>query len=265
MTTTEPALTGLTDRTAIVTGGAGEIGRAIALELAASNLDVAIFDVDAAGARRTGKRIRKLGRQTVVRQVDVADEAAVVDAIDDVTTKLGTVSLLVNNAGVQIPALVVDTTIDDWDFQFDVNAKGTFLCTKHFANRLIEVDTPGTVVNVASQVGKLPPAKLPAYSASKAAVINFTKVAAQELAAHSIRVNAVCPGSIETDLLARWASDSTAGDESAFYDTLRSDVIPLGRIGRPKDVADLVTFLASDRSAFITGQSISVTGGETLL
>jgi NAD(P)-dependent dehydrogenase (short-subunit alcohol dehydrogenase family) len=248
---------------AVVTGGAGGIGEAIALELAGGGLDVAVFDVDGEGAADTAAAIREEGVAASVHGVDVADEAAVERGVEAAVERHGRIDVLVNAAGIQLRGPIAEYDADDWDRQFAVNARGTFLPSKHVARHLIERGDGGRIVNVASQVGKRPSTGIAAYSASKAAVISFTRTLALELADHDVGVNAVCPGKIGTGLLEEYAADQS-DDARTVYDRFAEE-IPRGRLGTPADVASLVAFLASEAADFVTGQAITVSGGETLV
>jgi len=247
---------------AVVTGASHGIGEAIALELARNGLDVAVFDIDAAAGEETTAAIRERGAAASVHEVDVADERAVECAVEAALDRHGRVDVLVNSAGIQLPGEIVDYDADDWDRQFAVNTRGSFLPSKHVARRLIERGDGGRIVNVASQVGKRPSPGIAAYSASKAAVIAFTRALAEELADHDVTVNAVCPGKIETGLLEQWADRQSVPREELF-ERVAAEEIPRGRLGTPEDVAALVAFLASEAADFVTGQAVNVTGGET--
>jgi NAD(P)-dependent dehydrogenase (short-subunit alcohol dehydrogenase family) len=253
----------LVGEAAVVTGGAGGIGEGIALELAAGGLDVAVFDVDRGGAADTADAVREAGAAASVHEVDVADEADVEAGVAAAVDRHDGVDVLVNAAGIQLRGPVVEYDADDWDRQFAVNARGTFLPAKHVARHQVERGDGGRIVNVASQVGKRPSPGIAAYSASKAAVVSFTRTLALELADHGVGVNAVCPGKIETGLLEEYAADQP-GDPGAVYDRFAEE-IPRGRLGTPADVAALVAFLASEDADFVTGQAITVSGGETLV
>lgn len=260
--------TGLEGESAIVTGAASGIGAAIARRLADAGVDVALFDVDTDGIERTATAVRDRDQRATVHTVDVTDEDAIEHGVEAAVDAHDSVSVLVNNAGVQERDTVLDLERNAWDRQFAVNATGTYLCSRHVARHFVDTGTSGRIVNVASQAGQEPPAELSAYAASKAAVIAFTKSFAQEIGEYGVRVNAVCPGPAETpllmDLLEEVAAE-TDQDVAEIVASIEDEEIPLGRIADPQDIADPVVFLASDLSRHISGQALNVTGGQTIV
>ena len=246
-------------RTAMVTGAAGGIGRAIAVALAAGDHRVAILDVDEAGLSQTAASGQGEFRSY---RVDVTDAAAVADAVGQIASTWSVPSVVVNAAGISTMARLVDISEDDWDATMAVNAKGTFLVLKAVLPAMIS-QRAGSVINIASVAGIEGAELLSHYCASKFAVVGLTQAAAKEVAGFGIRVNAVCPGLIRTPMQDRevvWEAELSGGTP----DQIRQgyvDMTPIGRLGTPQDVARLVTFLASDCSDFITGQSIHVDGG----
>jgi len=240
----------LSGRVALVTGGGRGIGREIALELARAGADVAVNyhdDSDQAGA--TVADIEALGVRAMAVAADVGDAAAVHRMVADVTAAFGSLDILVNNAGVQTWTPFLDVTESEWDLVIRTNLKGCFLCTQTAARAM---SRGGVVVNIGSGCNKVPFPGLVAYTASKGGIEMLTKVAAVELAPRKIRVNCVAPGAVEIERT-RLEVPDYAGTWGA--------VTPLGRVGQPEDVARTVRFLASDDSAFITGQTIWVDGG----
>jgi NAD(P)-dependent dehydrogenase (short-subunit alcohol dehydrogenase family) len=246
-------------RTALVTGAAGGIGRAIAHALADGGHRVAILDVDEAGLSQTAAS--GSGEFRAYR-ADVTDAAAVASVANLVATTWSVPHVVVNAAGISTMAHLVDISEDDWDATMAVNAKGTFLVLKAVLPAMI-TQRGGSVINIASVAGIEGAELLSHYSASKFAVVGLTQAAAKEVAAFGVRVNAVCPGLIHTPMQDRevaWEAELSGGTP----DQIRQgyvDMTPIGRLGSPQDVARLVTFLASDYSDFITGQSIHVDGG----
>jgi NAD(P)-dependent dehydrogenase (short-subunit alcohol dehydrogenase family) len=245
-------------RTALVTGAAGGIGRAIARTLAESGHRVAILDVDEAGLSETAA----VGGEFQQHVTDVTDAAAVNRAVGLIRDSWSVPHAVVNAAGISTMALLADITEDDWDRTMAVNAKGTFLVMKAVLPHLIK-RRAGTVVNIASVAGIEGSELLSHYSASKFAVVGLTQAAAKEVARFGIRINAVCPGLIRTPMQDRevvWEAELTG----VTAEQIRQgyiDMTPMARIGTPQDVARLVSFLASDESDFITGQSLHVDGG----
>jgi meso-butanediol dehydrogenase / (S,S)-butanediol dehydrogenase / diacetyl reductase len=246
-------------RTALVTGAAGGIGRAIAGRLAADGHRVAIVDVDEAGLTATAADADGEVRPF---PADVTNAAAVEDVVAAVIESWDVPHVVVNAAGISTMALLVDVSEDDWDRHMAVNAKGTFLVMRAALRRMLS-RRAGTIINIASVAGIEGSDLLSHYSASKFAVVGLTQAAAKEVARHGIRVNAVCPGLIRTAMQDRevvWEAELTGTTPEQIRQGY-IDMTPMARIGTPQDVARLVGFLASDESDFITGQSIHVDGG----
>ncbi len=241
----------LTGKTALVTGAARGIGAAIATRLAEAGADVAVCDLKAEWLEETRAAIEAAGRRAFTYAVDVADSAAVDATVAAAFKDMGRLDILVNNAGITRDTLLMRMSDADWDAVLSVNLKGTFLFSRAVARPMMKQRT-GSIVNIASIIGLIGNAGQCNYAASKAGVIALTKSSAKELAARNIRVNAVAPGFIQskmTDVL----SDDVKGR--------MLDLIPLKRFGTPADVAEVVLFLAGDRSAYMTGQVLQVCGG----
>jgi NAD(P)-dependent dehydrogenase (short-subunit alcohol dehydrogenase family) len=237
----------LDGRRVLVTGAARGLGRAIAAALADLGAEVHGTARTAESARAVGKR---LGTDGIVLELsDVASFDALADRLD--------IDLLVNNAGVNAPAAALETTEADWDAVLDTNLRGTFFLTRAFARRWIAAGTRAAVVTVSSQAGTVAIEDRVAYGASKAGVDHVTKVLALEWARHGIRVNAVAPTFVRTELTA-----STLADHERAGVLLSR--IPLGRFGEPEDVAWPVAFLLSDAAGLITGHTLLVDGGYTI-
>lgn len=241
----------LEGKTALITGAARGIGQAIAVRLAEAGADVAGCDLQVDWLDETRARVEALGRRFEGYAMDVGNAEQVGAAVDQVHTDFGQIDVLVNNAGITKDGLLARMSEADWDAVLDINLKGTFLCTKAVGRHMMK-QRSGTIVNIASVIGLIGNAGQANYGASKAGVIAFTKSVAKELAGRNVRANAVAPGFIET----------------AMTDALKEEVqqamlnlIPLKTFGQPRDVADVVLFLASDLSGYVTGQVISVCGG----
>ncbi|QRP49447.1 SDR family NAD(P)-dependent oxidoreductase [Amycolatopsis sp. FDAARGOS 1241] len=242
---------------ALVTGGGRGIGQAIVARLAAEDAEVVVADVDAVRAKSVVESLRDKGFTAEVRTLDVADPASF-DAVGE------GLDVVVANAGIQTFAPASELTVADWDRVLDVNARGTML-TLQLAARCLRGG--GAAVTVASIQALLPNALSADYAASKAAVLSLTKSFAAELAPRGIRVNAVAPGRIDTPL-SDFGSDQVGritGQDAAEALERRLSTNPLGRIGRPEEVAAAVAFLASDDASYITGECVNVCGGDVML
>lgn len=250
---------GLQGRRAIVTGAAHGIGRSIAARLLAEGCDVGIFDLDLAAAQGTAQALGKDGGKVVVASGDVSSSADVAEGIGALTAALGPIDILVNNAGICKVGKLLETTEAEWKATFGINVDGMFHVTRQVAPSMVERRS-GTIVNIASWMGKSGVAAYGAYCASKFAVVSLTQSLALEIGEYGIRVNAVAPGLIvdtkmrdESEIQRAAAGLPTAKD--------RAKAIPLRRAGLPSDIAKAVAFLASDQADYITGETISVTGG----
>lgn len=254
---------GLHGKVIAVTGAGGGIGRAICIELAHQGAFVASLDSDRKEAARTASMVAELGSRSLGLKLDVLSEGQIEDAIHTINKELGGIYGLVNNAGVLTLSPMIELTQKDWDLVMDVNAKGVFLCSKLFAKDMIRRRTAGVVINISSIAGKVPLEDQVHYCASKAAVIAITKVSALELSRHNIRVNAVCPGAVETkmfDQVIKYTSKATGKKQDEILSEILASV-GIGRLVKPEEVAKVVTFLCSDDAAAITGQAINVDGG----
>lgn len=249
----------LEGRTALVTGGGGGIGRAIALRLAREGCDVGVFDRSEAGALETCDLIRREGRKAAAATGDVAIREDVVQGAARLVRDLGPVHILVNNAGILRTAKFLDTTDKEWRDTFGVNLDGVFFFCQAILPGMLE-RRAGSIVNMASWTGKKGVPNHAAYSASKFAVIGLTQSLAGEMAEHGIRVNAVCPGII-VDTQMRADAEALNRAQGLPDVETRAKTVPLRRAGYPDDVASVVAFLASDQADYMTGQAINVTGG----
>jgi len=239
-----------TDRVALVTGASRGIGRAIALELARRGADLALLATRREALEAVATKVEGMGRRTLVLVADVRDMAQMQAAFSAIRAKFGRLDILVNSAGINQRKKLDAITEEGWDLTLDTNLKGTFLCCKLAAEIMIP-QRRGWIVNISSVMGRMGGTSLD-YSASKAGVIGLTKSLARALAPHNILVNVVAPGPIETDQA-----------KALPPDRLKQlvDATPLGRIGKPEEVARVVAFLASDDASFITGATIDVNGG----
>ncbi|MEK4406851.1 3-oxoacyl-[acyl-carrier-protein] reductase [Sporosarcina sp. FSL K6-6792] len=239
-------------KSAIVTGASRGIGREIALLLAKEGARVAVnYSGSKDKADDVVKLITESGGEAFAIQADVSDADGVKEMVDKTLEMFGSIDILVNNAGITRDNLLMRMKEDEWDDVININLKGVFLCTKGVTRQMMR-QRAGRIVNVASIVGVSGNPGQANYVAAKAGVIGFTKTAAKELASRNINVNAVAPGFITTDM-------TDALSEEVKNQML--SVIPLGKLGRPEDVARTVLFLLSDDAVYITGQTIHVDGG----
>jgi len=258
----------LDGKVAIVTGGAAGIGKGITLALSSAGAKTVICDLAYDRAVKLAEEIKAQGREAFAIKADVCDSIDVNNMVKKVIGQFGKIDILVNNAGVIRVAPITDLDERDWDFIFDVNVKGIFLCCKAVAPYMMKQKS-GKIVNIASISGKSGGAAhaaigFSAYVASKFAVVGFTQNLAKEMAPYNVNVNAVCPGFVLTDMqdyitvtLAKRAGLSP----EEFIAKKVAELIPLGRPQTPEDVGNLVVFLVSERARNITGAAVNVDGG----
>ena len=238
----------LTDRVAVVTGAGSGIGRGVAAGLAAFGARVAIWERDPETCALAAESIGALGIVT-----DVRDGGQVDAALQRTTAELGPATIQVNNAGGVFSSPLLDTSENGWDALYRANLRHVLLCTQRIARQLVSAGLPGSVISVTSIEGVRAAPGYAAYAAAKAGVINYTKTAALELAPHSIRVNAIAPDITLTEGLARLAGDGAVNG--------MGNIVPLGRPGHVDEIASVAVFLASEMSAYLTGQTLHVDGG----
>lgn len=251
---------GLQGKRAIVTGAARGIGAAICTALAREGVKIAVADLDENAASEFAL---SLGKDAQGFGIDVRDRKSVESCFAAVEKDFGGYDILCANAGVSTMKAVVDLTDEEWNFNFDVNTKGVFLCNQIAVRHFIATDNKGVIVNTASLAAKMGAPLLAHYSASKFAVLGFTQALAKEMGPHGIRVNCVCPGFVRTSMQDRelaWEGALRGMTPEAVFDEYIS-MTPLGRIEEPEDVAKTVVFLASDLAGFVTGEALNVTGG----
>jgi len=242
----------LAGQVALVTGASRGIGRAIALELGSKGAKVA---VNYAGSKEKAlevvKEIEEMGSTAIAIQADVTSQEAIDEMFKIIEEKLGTVNILVNNAGINKDSLLMRMKEEDWDQVLNTNLKGVFLCTKKVIRSMMK-ERKGKIINISSVVGISGNIGQSNYAAAKAGVIGFTKTMALELAARGIQVNAIAPGFIATDMTDK------------IPEGIKEEIIkkiPLQRLGKPEDIAGVASFLAGPQGDYITGQVICVDGG----
>jgi len=240
------------DRVAIVTGGARGIGKAIALTFVREGAKIALVDVDQERLNALKDAIEKKAGVAIAVSCDISKSSETKQMVEQVQRAFGRIDILVNNAGIIRRGTIETVTEEDWDRVIEVNLKGTFNCCKAVVE-IMKQRGYGKIVNVSSIAGKMGDiTSAPGYGPSKAAMDALTKTLARQLARYGINVNAVSPHAIETEMSAQWS------------DERRREIIasiPLGRLGKPEEVAEAVLFLASDSAAFITGEILDVNGG----
>ncbi|KLI65052.1 SDR family oxidoreductase [Aurantiacibacter marinus] len=245
-------------RVALITGASSGIGRETATLFARSGYSVALADCDEAGGQQTLAETDALGADGAFFRCDISDEGEVTGMIKQVIARFGRIDAAFNNAGIE--GLMADThevTIANWDRVMGVNLRGLWLCMREEISHMLNQDGGGAIVNCSSVAGLIGIPGIPAYVASKHGVVGLTKAAALEYATRQIRINAVCPGAIETPMLERYMQGSEDG---------RAQMVaaePMARIGMPREVAEAVLWLCGPGSSFTTGQALAVDGGWT--
>jgi len=250
----------LEQKVAIVTGGGTGIGRTIALEMAKAGAEVVVSSRNLANLEKVAEEIKSLGSHPLTVVTDVSVGEQVRNMVQQTVDTFGRVDILVNDAGISHRTLLVDLSEEEWDNIMATNVKGVFLCIQAAAKHMMK-QKYGKIINIASIVG-LRPARpgTTAYCTSKAAVISLTKASAIELAPYGINVNAIAPGSIETEI---YRKGRTQEQIQQWLDAARR--APMGRVGEPQDIANAALCLASDDSSFLCGETIVVDGGRNAL
>jgi len=245
---------------AVVTGGAGGIGSAIALRLARDGLAIGVLDLDGAGAEETCKQVAAAGGSAIALAADVSDEAQVARAFDELHARLGPATVLVNNAGWDVFEMFRDSSPANWDRAIAINYRGMLVCTRAALPDLCAAGERGRVISISSDAARVGSSGEAVYSGCKAAIIGFSKALARELARELVTVNVVCPGPVDTALL----RSVGASEQGAKVVAGLSRAIPFKRLGEPTDIAAAVAFFASPAASYVTGQVLSVSGGLTM-
>jgi len=244
-------------KVALVTGGGSGIGRATALLFAVHGAAVVVADKNSDGANETLEMIKKSGEDGVAMQMDVSDEGQIKRMIDDTIKKLGRLDFACNNAGIEgETSTITECSNENWQRVLDINLRGVLWCMKYEIPEMLK-NGGGAIVNMASIAGLVGFSGMPAYVSSKHAINGLTKTAALENAQQGIRVNSVCPGAIQTPMI-----DRSVGESPEARKDLEAQH-PIGRFGKPEEVAEAVVWLCSDKASYVTGQTLAVDGGFT--
>lgn len=245
-------------KVAFVTGAGSGIGRATAIAFAAEGANMALADIDAAGNEETARLVREHGGKVLTAKCDVTSSSDIQAVIGQTIKEFGRLDVAFNNAGIeQPPAPLVDITEDEWSRLLDVNLRSAFLCMKYEIPAMLK-SGGGSIVNTSSGAGVVGIRQQAAYVASKHGIIGLTKSVALEYAAQGIRVNAICPGIIETPMMDRFSGGTPEGRERVIGQE------PVGRMGRPEEIASAVLWLSSDLGSFATGHAMVIDGGQTV-
>lgn len=248
----------LKNKVALVTGGRRGIGRAIALSLAQHGAKVAVTDINLADCEKVGEEIKSMGGEVICLELDVTKREQAEDVVKKIVEKFGSLDILINNAGIAEFSPFLDITDEQWERTININLRGQFICAQLAARQMKEQGNGGAIVNIASIAMGQQGIGFPAiahYCASKGGVAALTEALATELSPqYGIRINAIAPGVIETPMI-----DPIKSDEKGYKDTLSK--IPLGRVGEPKEIAELAVFLASDSASYMTGSVVVADGG----
>ncbi len=246
----------LQGKVAVVTGGAQGIGRAITLGMAREGAKVVVADLQADKAESVAKEARALGAEALALEVNVASEMSVQRLAKETFKRFGAVDILVNDAGVYLKSPVVSKSEEDWDRTFNINLGGNFLCARAFIPAMRRQKS-GRIISIASSIAHTGAKEFADYGASKAAIIGFVKALARELGPDGITVNAICPGSANTDMPRRHRSEEEV--------MARLRATPLTHVLEPEDIAGSVLFLASDAASYITGQAYNINCGTVMI
>lgn len=247
----------LQNKNAIVTGGAGGIGRATSLAFAAEGASVAVVDLNADAAEAVAEEIRAAGGTAIALAADVSSEADIERVVSSVVDELGGVDVVFNNAGIIRRTTAVETTVEEWDRVFGVNVRAIFLMCKHVVP-IMAANGGGSIVNTGSGWGLKGGGQAISYCASKGAVVNMTRALAIDHGPQGIRVNSVNPGDVDTGML-RDEAKQLGQDQAGFL--AEAAERPLNRMGQPREIAAAVVWLASDESSYVTGSALVVDGG----
>jgi 3-oxoacyl-[acyl-carrier protein] reductase len=246
----------LPNKVAVITGGAQGIGRAIAFGMGREGAQVVVADLQGEKAKTVAEEVRMLGTDAIAVEVNVASEPSVKKLADQTFERFGRVDILINDAGVYLKSPVVSKSEEEWDRTLDVNLGGNFLCARAFVPAMRKQKS-GRIISIASSIAHSGAREFADYAASKAGIIGFVKALARELGPDGITVNAICPGSANTDMPRRHRSEEET--------MARLRATPLGHVLEPEDIAGPILFLASDAAAYITGQAYNINCGTVMI
>lgn len=251
----------LDNKVSIVTGAGSGIGREIALLYAKQGAKVVVADVNLEAANAVAQEIASAGGTANVQRMNVADEAEVISAITATVERYGRLDIIVNNAGISSVGNILETSSEEFDRVISVNLKGVFLCSKHAVAQMVAQDPIGGVlVNIASVAGLINVDRRAAYGTSKGGVLALTRSIAIDFVGQGIRANAICPGTVHTPFVEGYLERNFADTKDEVRKQLHARQ-PLGRMGRPDEIAGAALYLASDEAAFVTGSSFVIDGG----
>ncbi len=264
----------LKDKVIIITGSGSGIGRSLTKVFAEHGCKVVITDVSLEKALETKEIVDRFGGSSIALRCDVSNEQNVMDMVDEAVSHFNTIDILINSAGIfsKHPLPVIELSVEEWDSIMNINLKGTFLCSKHVGKVLCE-KREGVIINIASIAAKTPRMNLSAYSTSKAAIAQLTKITALEMAEYNVRVNALCPGATVTPMYeaARLSGNMSNGLEDIISASISGDIktfrsaIPLKRVAELEDQVNAALFLTSPMARHITGQLLFVDGEESII
>lgn len=253
----------LDKKIAFVTGAASGIGEQIARLFAQQGAHVILADLRPDGVERVGAEIRASGGSVRAQQLNVAEESHIVTALEQVAATEGRLDILINNAGISHVGTLLETSLEDWERVMRVNAGGVFLCAREGVRQMLKQSpVGGVIINMSSVAAMIGVDRRLAYSASKGAVLALTRSIAVDFVAQGIRCNAICPGTVQTPFVEGYLARNFAGHEEEVRQQLHARQ-PLGRMGRPDEIAHAALYLASDEAAFVTGSALVIDGGWT--
>jgi 2-hydroxycyclohexanecarboxyl-CoA dehydrogenase len=260
----------LTGKTVIVTGGSSNIGRGIALAFAMEGSNVVIADIDELQGQKVAKKANTLGGRAIVIKTDVTDVISVAAMVKEALAEFGNIDILVNNVGWSMRRLFIEKPREEWEKEVNINFWGVINCTRAVLGHMLE-RKHGKIISISSDAGRMGEHREAVYAGCKGGVIAMSKSLARELGRYGINVNVVCPGlTIPADPeyageLSMWKGGLAAEVSAPETQEKAARAYPLRRLGKPEDVANAVVFLASDAASFITGQTVSVSGGYTMM